>query len=228
MEQLITSDLHLGHVNIITYCDRPFGHAKARQAAGRVPAVLPEAVSEMNEWIVQMWNEAVRPDQIVYIVGDVCMGRIDDTLPIAGRLHGRKRLIVGNHDRCAPFLPKYHPEWSTRYVETGKFEAIYTQPQRLDFGRGHRDVLTWHFPYRGDSQNEDRYSTQRPTDAGEWLVHGHVHDEWRQRGRQINVGLDAWGGRVLAFDEVADLMDAGPRDLARIPWSDPVTAGAAR
>jgi calcineurin-like phosphoesterase family protein len=75
-----------------------------------------------------------------------------------------------------------------------------------------------HFPYEGDSQERDRYSQARPRDEGDWLLHGHVHEAWRQRGRQINVGIDAWGGRPVSIDEITDLIAAGPRDLAPLPW----------
>ena len=37
-----------------------------------------------------------------------------------------------------------------------------------------------------------RYIEHRPDDDGGWLLHGHVHEKWRQNGRQINVGVDAW------------------------------------
>jgi hypothetical protein len=40
-----------------------------------------------------------------------------------------------------------------------------------------------------------------------------------QVGRQINVGIDAWGGRVANAGEVVALIEAGPRELPRIEWS---------
>jgi hypothetical protein len=49
-------------------------------------------------------------------------------------------------------------------------------------------------------------------------LHGHVHDSWLQVGRQINVSLDAWGGRITNSDEVVTMIDSGPRDLPRIDW----------
>ena len=60
---------------------------------------------------------------------------------------------------------------------------------------------------------------ERPADTGEWLVDGHVHETWLQSGRQVNVGIDAWGGgRVANADEVVALMKSGPREL-RMAWS---------
>jgi calcineurin-like phosphoesterase family protein len=76
-----------------------------------------------------------------------------------------------------------------------------------------------HFPYHGDSKDgPERFAEQRPPDRGGWILHGHVHDRWRQSGRQINVGVDAWGGRPISDDTVAALIDAGPNELDPLPW----------
>ena len=91
---------------------------------------------------------------------------------------------------------------------------------RIDHDADHRKVLACHFPHRGDSTYVLRYATERPVDTGEWLVHGHVHESWLQSGRQINVSIDAWGGRVANAEEVVALMKSGPRDLPLIEWSD--------
>lgn len=79
-----TSNHHFGHVNILEYekFARPF-----------------ETVGEMNEHLIHMWNCTVRPNDIVYHLGDFCFGK--HNLAIAKRLHGKKRLIMGNHDTYA-------------------------------------------------------------------------------------------------------------------------------
>ena len=83
MTTWFTADLHLGHRNIIEYCNRPF-----------------HDVDAMNDALVENWNEAVAPEDTVWIVGDFALGKIADTLPIASTLHGHKILVAGNHDRC--------------------------------------------------------------------------------------------------------------------------------
>ena len=77
--------MHIGHSNIIAYSGRPFVD-----------------VPDMNERIVTAWNETVGPDDYVYILGDLCMGKLDDSLSVAGQLQGHKILVPGNHDRCHP------------------------------------------------------------------------------------------------------------------------------
>ena len=43
-------------------------------------------------------------------------------------------------------------------------------------------------------------------------LHGHVHERWRQSGRMINVGVDAWDHRPVPEDAVAALIAGGPAD----------------
>jgi calcineurin-like phosphoesterase family protein len=76
-----TSDTHLGHKNILEYEKeaRPF-----------------ETVEEMNEALISNWNDTVRPKDIIWHLGDFAFGR--SNVELAGRLNGRKRLIMGNHD----------------------------------------------------------------------------------------------------------------------------------
>jgi len=63
-----------------------------------------------------------------------------------------------------------------------------------------------------DSHDHDRYAEQRPVDRGAWLLHGHVHERWQQRGRMINVGVDAWDYRPVSEATIRDLVADGPKD----------------
>ena len=69
-------------------------------------------------------------------------------------------------------------------------------------------ALGCHFPYEGDSHDHDRYPDHRPLDDGEWLLHGHVHQRWRVRGRMINVGVDVWDYAPVPEDELVALLTA--------------------
>jgi len=71
-------------------------------------------------------------------------------------------------------------------------------------------VLLCHFPYRGDSQEQDRFPDARPIDKGEWLLHGHVHDRWSQNGRMINVGVDANDFTPVSETALTHRLSAGP------------------
>lgn len=52
--------------------------------------------NEMDEALIKNWNEIVRPQDKIYILGDVSMRK--ENLSILKRLNGHKRLVRGNHD----------------------------------------------------------------------------------------------------------------------------------
>ena len=193
MTRFFTSDLHFGHANIIRYSGRPF-----------------RDVDDMNAALVDRWNAVVGVDDTVWVLGDVALGKIADTLPLVGLLHGRKVLIAGNHDRCwAGHSAKHRPErWVVRYLDAG-FSAV--SQGTVETMVGGRRVLVSHFPYTGDSHDSDRYASHRPTDDGSVLLHGHVHEKWRTNGRQINVGVDVWDYAPVPETTLVSLIENHPK-----------------
>lgn len=192
-----SSDLHFSHHNVIGYCNRPFRH-----------------VEEMDLAIIEAWNDLVDPHDVVIVLGDVALGQITDSLALVRLLNGTKILVPGNHDRCWVGNRK-RGEWAQRYLDAG-FARIYDDPEALSIAS--HQVQLCHFPYVGDSEALDRFPEHRLKDQGAWLIHGHVHDMWRQRGRQINVGIDAWGGKPVSMDQISNLIEQGPKDLAPLAW----------
>lgn len=190
-----TADLHLGHRRIIELAGRPFS-----------------SVEEMNTTIVDRWNGAVGPDDTVWVLGDVAMGPIGESLALCGRLAGHKILVLGNHDRPFdgyPGTPDRREAWAQRYRAEGGFGEILSSRDGIALPGVADPVAVSHFPYEGDSHGEDRFVEHRPADTGRWLLHGHVHGSWRVRGRQINVGCDVWDFRPITSEAVAGVIAAG-------------------
>jgi calcineurin-like phosphoesterase family protein len=79
MSIFISSDLHLGHSNIIKYCNRPFSNVK-----------------EMDETIISNWNFIIKPSDTVYNLGDFCFGNVKY---YKSRLNGDMHFITGSHDK---------------------------------------------------------------------------------------------------------------------------------
>jgi calcineurin-like phosphoesterase family protein len=161
----------------------------------------------MNRALIGRWNEVVGDDDVVWVLGDFALGRIAETLPLAGSLRGRKVLLAGNHDRCWHGHRRRVEEWTDRYLEAG-FDDIVQGSSAMELGG--TTVRLCHFPYRGDSHGQDRFLDHRPADLGDWLLHGHVHERWAQHDRMINVGVDAHHYRPISETEVAALIHAGP------------------
>lgn len=188
MTTWFTADLHVGHRNIIAYCRRPF-----------------DDVESMNRALISNWNDLVADDDTVWVVGDVALGTIDDTLPLVSELKGHKILVAGNHDRCWFGHGARAAPWIDRYRAVGFDEIVqgYTRTEVAGI-----EVVVCHFPYRGDSHDDDRFIEHRPPDDGGWLIHGHVHDRWRREGRMINVGVDVRDLRPVSEPELAAEMRA--------------------
>lgn len=188
MTVFFTADLHLGHVRIIELCGRPF----------------PD-VDAMNAEIIGKWNAAVSPRDTVFVLGDVALGRLRDTLPLVRELQGRKKLVPGNHDRCWSGHKRVRPADYALYRDVG-FEILPDQTWHHGLA-----AHLCHLPIAGDSAGTDRFLGRRPIVApGEWLIHGHVHNAWRRNERQINVGVDVWNYRPVPIDLVREEMAAWP------------------
>lgn len=155
----VISDTHFNHENIIKYCDRPFDN-----------------VHHMNETIVENWNAVVKPEDIVYHCGDVYFSKKADSTNILGRLNGRKRLILGNHDDGKDKL----------LLNT--FQKILAWRMFPEFG-----LLLSHFPVHQGSMRGHK--------AGVDLVnvHGHTHqnlvllENSRPDRRYKNVSVEQTG-----------------------------------
>lgn len=77
-----TADNHFGHDNIIDHCSRPWKTAQL-----------------MDEAMLEIWNQYVRPRDTVYVLGDFCWEiNYDVVMNFQKKLHGNKVFLKGNHD----------------------------------------------------------------------------------------------------------------------------------
>lgn len=193
--------------------DQHFGHARLLALSASRGAAFP-TVAEMNARLVQNWNSVVQPDDTVWVLGDFDMHGKDATLALVEQLVGTKILISGNHDSCWAGV---RDGWKNRdlYLAAG-FAAIMdfavtTLPPRRAQAPATR-VLLSHFPYAGDSRDDDRYAQFRLRDEGIPLLHGHVHESFRERRTKkgtwhINVGVDWWDYAPVAAETLAQHLE---------------------
>ena len=85
--------------SVFLYSDPHFGHqgvCKFMRNDGVTKLRPWDNVEEMDEHLVKVYNERVRPNDKVYFLGDVVINR--RALSTLARLNGDKVLIRGNHD----------------------------------------------------------------------------------------------------------------------------------
>jgi len=111
-----TSDLHLGHKNIIKLCNRPFA-----------------SLEEMDETMVANWNQVVTNGDTVYIIGDLMFRTQQHPLDVLNRLKGKKHLILGNHDRS----------WLNKIEAADFFKSVESYTEISD---GKRKLALCHYP----------------------------------------------------------------------------------
>ena len=178
MAELLTSDIHDGHKNILKY-----GRSK-----------FFTDLDHMRRVFTHNWNNSVDPEDTVYILGDVVMGPRAENLPFIDQLNGRKILILGNHDYPHPCNPdKVRDKWTDAYAE--HFESMHTE---LEIEVAGQNVLLSHFPAQGDHTEDERYTEYRPSYDG-WIIHGHLHvEEIQVAERHVHIGIDSdWTGYGL-------------------------------
>lgn len=112
MSTFFISDLHIGHRKILDYAPGIRGGTNTE---------------EHTEWLIKQWNSVVKsPKDLVWVLGDVCFDR--DQLPQLGRMRGRKKLVMGNHD-------VFH---ASQYLDV--FEELYGLHKRYGAWLSHAPV----------------------------------------------------------------------------------------
>lgn len=177
-----TSDLHFGHQAVIDYCKRPF-----------------ENVEQMNNVLVGRWNSVVRPDDTIYVLGDLALCPYRDFEHWGRQLQGHKILIRGNHDSYS----------EGQYKRLG-FQVFHEVKMKL----AGQMVRLSHFPYALPwykrpfaYKSELRYMDKRPPRiAGEVLLHGHTHTKYQHADNRIHVGVDAWDFFPASAREIESIL----------------------
>lgn len=193
-----TSDLHLGHKNIITYCNRPYSD-----------------VTHMTTSIAQYLLSMLKKDDELIVVGDVAL-KPQFAFELGRQLSAqgvKLMLVMGNHDACFPEKEskREHALNMKKKYENAGWEVTLSYETFLADGT---PVLVSHLPYGNEDglKYDQRYRSFRPADAGKVLIHGHLHGKYKKFGRMIDVGFDPHEGKILSEEEVIALVK-DPRDF---------------
>ena len=195
-----TSDLHLFHRNV-SYQRRNGGYWPQDKSL-----VTPEDVDWHNNLLAQQWDQAVSSDDTVWVLGDLTANdkNIPDAVEWIQERPGTKHLVAGNHDPVHPLHSNAH-RWQAQYLEA--FHSVQAFAKKSFVINGKKTpVKLSHFPWAEDGSEEVRYDEWRLRPTDDFLLHGHTHSINRFSGKEIHVGVDAWGFGPVPQAEIIDYM----------------------
>ena len=171
-----TSDYHLGHQNILHLGKgRPFSSLEEQAGFYRAD-----------------WCSKVDYDHTVFLLGDIAMGNMFETILFFKTLPGRILFIPGNHDAVFSKKSKNVINRTLPVYEGVGFEVL---PEIVSLTFGGYSILASHFPrylggYDGKFVNFSPPVESYPTP----LLFGHTHSAEKfppEDDRAYHVGVDA-------------------------------------
>lgn len=159
-----TADTHFNHTSIIKHCNRPFF-----------------TVIEMNEKIINNWNEDVSRSDTVFILGDFAWNNHGH---FVGSLKGKKILVTGSHDKMSQAVYNQFTE-----VHKGILLVPFNNNR---FFLTHCPMLTWEGSHHGSIN-----------------LHGHAHGRISEfdNKRRMDVGVDVWNFNPVPLGLISDIMN---------------------
>lgn len=172
----VISDTHFNHANILNFTDSNTG-LKVRPQF--------DNVEQMDEHIMDMWNETVKQGDRVYHLGDVVMGNGSQEWMKTNwnKLNGSKRLIVGNHD-------------DIKFLSSGGFfKKVQMWRVMPEYG-----IIMSHIPLHPSSLERGA-----PGKGVMMLnVHGHIHQNPSPDGPYHNVSVEAIDYTPVNIEDLAE------------------------
>ena len=163
-----TSDQHWGHFNIIQHSHRPF-----------------TTVEQMNEVMIQRWNEKVQPGDLVYNLGDIFYKmKQSEAYAIRERLNGDICLINGNHDKIARNMTR-----AFKWIRDTHF--VMDEDPTYQFFLCHYPMRSWNGSFKGSAN-----------------LFGHCHGNLPvdHNLRQMDLGVDVHNFYPLSTEDVVDYL----------------------
>ena len=176
---LFTADFHFGHINQLDH------HPKRMEVLGisnddLVNLPMAEVALKTDKALIDLWNSNVSKHDIVYHIGDFCLGNKARTEYILRRLNGRKFFIMGNHDKSLIGNENYLSGlWELKEAKFNNTNFPFIKEgETFCVELSHTPQLAWN---------------RRP--HGACHVHGHTHgaiDKYNEDSLElrVDVGLD--------------------------------------
>lgn len=167
-----TSDLHLGHNKSFLYEPRGFKN-----------------IQEHDKAIIENWNKMIRPDDKVYVLGDLMLNDNEAGIEKIKQLKGQIYVVRGNHDS----------EVRVNLYNNCDNIIKVTEGQFLRYGKYH--FYLSHYPTLCSNFDGDK-----PLKARMVSLCGHSHsqnpfEDW-DKGLIYHVELDAHNNFPVSIDSI--------------------------
>lgn len=174
-----TSDLHFNHANIIRFCNRPW-----------------KTTEEMDKALISNWNSVVKPNDLIFDLGDFAFADRDKWIELLKQLNGKHYLILGNHD-------------ITRWPGNKVLPLFERVEHQLTLKIDGRKVYLNHYPFLCYG------GTYRDNTSKVYQLFGHVHSGPNCSGLdkdrltitfpyQYDVGVDNNNYTPISWEQVKD------------------------
>ena len=179
----LTSDTHFGHDREFIYGPRGF-----------------TSIQEHDEEIIRRWNLIVKPDDIVYHLGDVMLGDNEHGLECLRQLNGTIYIIPGNHDTSTR-IKLYKTLENVHVLESGipdlKAAAAILKYKKYNFYLSHHPTMT--------------SNLEKAPDLKLHLINlfGHTHQQknfYEDTPYMFHVGMDSNNCTPILLDTAIEMM----------------------
>jgi calcineurin-like phosphoesterase family protein len=171
MTDFFISDLHLFHKNVLKYDKAPFA-----------------TIEEMHSALKERWNAVVKPNDSVYVIGDIAFHKdADEVAEFLDSLNGEKHLIFGNHDKK---------------IDKAILDCFKSKQYYLELRRGDDSIILFHYPIWEWNKAH----------RGAYHLHGHCHGHsgFTRDGRIMDVGAVCLNYTPISLEDVIAKLKSKP------------------
>ena len=145
-------------------------------------------IEDMDEWIIQIWNETIKTGDDVYFLGDFAFGKPDVIKKYRAQLRGKIHLILGNHDY------RNH---------INKLSQLFSSiNDLLTIKYNHKKIILCHYAMRvWDSSHFNSYH-----------LYAHSHGNLEGQGKSFDIGWDRFH-RPVSIDEALEIFETLPDNI---------------
>ena len=181
-----TSDQHFDHINVITFCNRPW-----------------DDIKEMNKSLIDNWNEVISKNDVVFILGDFCWKK--DCWEVKRKLDELNAshifIVLGNHDDKEQFK-----KVSKKVEVISDTAMIFISGIDENKPSKEYEIMVSHFPL----------ATWPHFRRGTINLHGHIHSGPRSKSDVDRPGFDLILKNGLTYDVGVDNNNYYPVEIREI------------